>query len=382
VSQRAKIFLIIVAVVLVGLLVYIFLPTRKHNNSLIKIGALFDLTGAGADFGQDEAEATKMAIEEVNSAGGINGEKIQLILEAGPADDVNTSVTAFQKLVGVEKVPVVLGPTWDDVAAALAPLADRSKTVLLSSDASSGVVRSKQYNYFFSVFSPERSEMQRLVQFLKDRKVNKVATVYNLDPFSTQWQSDFVQVAKEQGLNVIGDFPVSDPEAKDFRTQITRLKELKPDAIYIEFASQDTKGPFLRQAKELNLTSLFVSSSTSDTESLLSNYGQYLHGLYIASPKKTDAAQAFIDKFKAYSGHPPKSPAAPYAYDAAKMLIDVLSRGARTGDEIRAALSQIKGFNGVTAQGISFDNRGRVVWPVEVYEMEVAEGGKFVQASR
>lgn len=356
--------------------------TQNKSDLTIKIGALFSLTGSGADYGQDEAEATRLAIEEVNKAGGINGKNIELIMEDGPADNVNTSVTAFQKLINVSKVPVVLGPTWDDVAAALAPLADRNKVVVLAPDASGGIEREQNYDYFFSIFAPEITEMQSLIQFLKSKGVKRVATVYNLDPFSKQWRDTFAEVVKEHNLEITMDLPVSDPESKDFRTQIARLKNSKVDAIYVEFTSQDTKGPFMRQAKELKLASIITSSSTSDTQSLLDNYGQYMDGFYIASPKQTDAAKDLLKRFESKYGRPAKSPAAPYAYDAARMLVEVLKQGARTGEEIRNALYQIKEFNGVTAPKISFDKKGRVIWPSGVYEIKKVINKKFEVAEK
>lgn len=377
-SRTKKGLLIIIFIIVFMVAIYFLSSKQTIKQPVIKIGALFALTGAGADWGQDEAEATRLAIEEVNLAGGIDDRKIELILEDGPAEDVNTSITAFMKLINIDKVPVVLGPTWDDVAAAVAPLADRNKVVVLASDASSGIEREKLYDYFFSVFAPEKSEMQRLVQFLKDKEVQRVGTMYNLDPFSKQWRDAFVEVAKEQNLEVSMEFPVSDPEAKDFRTQITRLKGVKIDAIYIEFTSQDTKGPFMRQAKELRLESIIVSSSTSDTQSLLDNYGQYLEGLYIASPKQTEVTEELINRFQERYGHSSRSPAVPYAYDAAKILIEIFKQGAHTGEEIKNALYELTDFKGATAPSISFDKKGRVVWPAEIYEMKVVKGGEFV----
>jgi branched-chain amino acid transport system substrate-binding protein len=348
----------------------------------IKIGCIFALTGDGADWGQDEAEATRLAIEEVNKEGGINGQIIELVLEDGPAEVVNSGVSAFQKLVNVHKVPAILGPTWDDVAAALAPLADRNKVVILAPDASSGIEKEKRYDYFFSVFAPEKSEMEKLVKFLKDQGVQKVATVYNLDPFSQQWRDTFKKAAEDENLQIILDLAVSDPEAKDFRTQIARLKQENVDAIYIEFTSQDTKGPFMRQAKELKLGSIIVSSHTSDTQSLLDSYGEYLDGLYIVSTKKTEATEELLERFQEKFGHSPRSPAVPYAYDAAKILIEILSQGARTGEEIKNGLYQLKDFAGVTAPSISIDESGRVEWPAEVYDIKVAKSGQFLKIDK
>lgn len=380
--RQFKIDPVVVIIGLVGAIVALTsLTTPSASSRVWRIGGLFALTGDGADWGSTEEKAVRMAIEEVNVAGGIRGDKIELIVEDGPAEKVNDSVTAFRKLVDVNKVSVVLGPTWDDVAAALAPLADQTKVVVIAPDASSGIEAKKDFAFFFSVYTPEDSEMARLVKYLKGRGARKVSTVYNQDPFSQQWRDAFAAAAKRTGLDIVSEFPISDPDAKDFRTQIIKLQASQPDAVYVEFTSQDTKGPFMRQVKELGLPAMLVSSSTSQTESTVEKYGTYMEGLLYAFPRETRRQKEFLEKFKTKYGEMPKAPAAPYAYDATNMLIKVLRDGARTSEEIRKALLAIKDFQGVSAEHISFNDRGRVQWPTEEFVIKTVKGGKFVEVA-
>jgi branched-chain amino acid transport system substrate-binding protein len=374
-------FIGFVVLVLIVLAIY-FTQRKPLEPSAIRIGGLFALTGDGADWGTTEEKAVRMAIQEANDGGGIRGKKIDLTVEDAPAEKVNDSVTAFRKLVDVYKVPAILGPTWDDVAAALAPLADQNKVVVSAPDASSGIEAKKDFLFFFPVFTPEFSEMASLVKYLKSKGATKVSIVYNQDPFSQQWRDAFVTESKRTNLAIISEFPISDPDAKDFRTQIVKLKELRPDAVYVEFTSQDTKGPFMRQAKELGLKTVLVSSSTSQTESTLEKYGKYIEGLIYAFPRETPRKKEFQEKFKAKFGESPKAPAAPYAYDAANMLIKVLRDGARTGDEIRTALLAIKDFQGVSAEHISFNEKGRVQWPAEEFVIKTVKDGKFMEVTQ
>lgn len=380
---RKKVWLglvLMAIVVAIGLLILVWRTGTRGEKATV-VGALFALTGDGADWGTTEAKAVRMAIQEANDAGGIQGMKIELIVEDGPAEKVNDSVTAFRKLVDINKVRVVVGPTWDDVAAALAPLADQSKVVVISPDASSGIEAKKDFAFFFSVYTPEYSEMASLVSYLKSKGAKKVSTVYNQDPFSQQWRDAFVAEAKRAGFDIASEFPISDPDAKDFRTQITRLKGLRPEAVYVEFTSQDTKGPFMRQAKELGLSTVLVSSSTSQTESTLEKYGRYIEGLIYAFPRGTQKQKEFLEKYKSKYGEAPKAPAAPYAYDAANMLIKVLRDGAGTSEEIRTALLSLKDFQGASAERISFNEKGRVQWRAEEFVIKTVKEGKFVEVA-
>jgi len=344
-----------------------------------KIGGLFALTGVGADFGTTELNAVQMAIQEANDRGGIQGKNIELIVEDAPAENVNESVTAFKKLVDVDKVSIVIGPTWDDVGAAIAPLADQNQLVVFAPDASSGLEAKQDFPFFFSGYPLEDSEMASLASYLKSKGVRTVATVYNQDPFSEQFRSTFVREAKRAGLEVVSEFAISDPDAKDFRTQITRLKGSPPDAVYVEFTSQDTKGPFMRQAKELGLETIFVSSGSSETQSLLDSYGTFVEGLTYAFPRSTQRQKEFFERYQAVYGEIPRAITAPHAYDSMNMLIKVLRDGARSGEEIRRALLAIEDYPGVSSEHISFDEKGRVQWPPEGYVIKTVKDGKFVE---
>jgi branched-chain amino acid transport system substrate-binding protein len=370
-------FLVLLLIV-IGIYYYMQ-DSSIREQSVVKMGGLFALTGSGADWGITEEKAVRMAVEKANNEGGINGKKIELIIEDGPAERVNESVSAFIKLIDVKKVSVVLGPTWDDVAAALAPLADQKKVVVIAPDASSGIEAKKDFPFFFSIFTPEDNEMARLVKYVKEKGSKTASTIFNQDPFSQQWSDTFKMEAKRAGLDIVSEFPISDPDTKDFRTQIVKLKQSKVDVVYVEFTSQDTKGPFMRQAKELGLSSLIVSSSTSETESTLEKYGMYIEGLIYAFSKGTPQNKEFMEEYKTKYGEAPKAPSAPYAYDSAKMVIKVLRDGAITADEIRKALLSIKNYKGVSADNISFNEKGRVQWPVEGFVIKTVKGGKFIE---
>lgn len=380
-SRRTRfiIFAVLIAIVAVGVVVgvqYFLSPSGD-----LKIGVLVSLTGTAADWGQDERNAVKMAVDEVNANGGINGTEVTLIVEDAPAEEIDPSINAFQKLVNVDKVKAVIGPTWDDVAAAIAPIADRQQIPVIAPDASSGVEAKQDYKYFFSIFIPESSEMRSLVQYIREQGISRVATIYNQDPFSKQFRDSFAAQAQEQDLEIVQDFPISDPEARDFRTIITQIKDSAAEAVYIEFTAQETKGPFMRQAQELGLDKLIVSSSTSETQSLLEEYGQFLEGLLFASPQDTPEHQVFLKKYKEHWNQEPKSPAAAYGYDAARMLIQVLRNGASTGEEIRNALLNLKGFEGATAEDIYFNQTGRVEWPPKNFTIKTVKNRAFVSMS-
>lgn len=348
-------------------------PQEAVRQQAITLGGLFALTGDAAGWGTDERRGVELALDECQSPE--EEFTVDFVVEDAPATDVTTSVNSLRALIDLHGAEFVIGPTWDDVAAAVAPIADREQVLVLAPDASSGVESDEDYDYFFSIFTPEGSEMRALVDYLQKEGVARVATVYNQDPFSQQWRGSFVDVALDNGFTVVEEFPIADPETQDFRTQIERLKRTNADAVYVEFTTQETKGPFLRQAKELNLKIPVVSSSTTETDSLFQNYGQYLDGLVYAYPSTTDQMEAFLKRYEDRYETQANSPAAPYAFDAACVLLHVLREGHREPSEVRNALIRMEGFDGVTAQGLTFNEGGRVVWPSEAFVIKRVQGG-------
>lgn len=347
----------------------------SDDAAAIRIGGLFALSGSAADWGRDEQEAFRLAIRDANQEGPIQGDSVVGIVENAPHENVRSSVGAFRRLVNVEGVAAVIGPTWDDVASAVAPVADETETIVISPDASSGVEAERDYEYFFSIFTPEHSEMSVLADHLYAERLRNVAIVYNMDPFSTTWANAFREAAESVGLKVVEDLPISDPDSRNFRTQIARLRDSDAQAVYIEFAEQSTKGVFLQQAVEQDLQTVFVSSSTTSTQSLLQKYGDVLEGLRFADPVRSKAAQEFRIRFEEELGHLPRSPAAPYSYDATRLMIRMIREAGTTdSDSLREMLLSVDNYSGVTASSISIDSTGRVEWPSEMYQLSEIRG--------
>lgn len=334
-----------------------------------RILAIVALTGSAADWGQTAANSIKLAFQD---------RPFELVIENAPAEEIDRSVTALKRALATQRPYAIIGPTWDDVAAAFAPIIDQGKIVTLAPDASSGVERDRDFPYWFSLFAPEDIEMQVLTSSLRDKGIRTAVAIYNQDPFSQQMRDAFVGAAGKVGLNLLADLPVADAESRDFRAQLIRAKALQPDVLFVEFADQNAKGPLMRQVKELAIGSLVVSSATTDTQSTLDQFGSTLDGLTFASPKVTSEFQKFADRYQALFGSTPTAPSAGPAYDAAMMLISAWDAGKRTSDELRDYLLSLKSYQGVSAQDMRFSPKGRVIWPITAYQMRTIRDGKVI----
>ena len=103
----------------------------KQDADLVKIGAVFPLSGQVAFYGNESRDGALLAIEEINAAGGLLGKKLTLISEDDEGDGAK-SVNAFTKLVTRDKVSFILGSSTSGATMAMTSLAQQNKVILNS----------------------------------------------------------------------------------------------------------------------------------------------------------------------------------------------------------------------------------------------------------
>ena len=124
--------------------------TTTNNDETIKIGGILILTGTGSQTGTMELKGADLAIEEINSEGGINGKKLEIIYEDNSDDEPKTAVTALQKLLA-QDIKIILGTTWTPSAKAVSPIACKEGALMIS--ASVGVADfNEACDYLFNLW--------------------------------------------------------------------------------------------------------------------------------------------------------------------------------------------------------------------------------------
>jgi len=166
--------------------------------------------------------------------------------------------------------------------------------------------------------------------------------------------------------------------ATDFRTQLVKLKEQQPDAMFI-VATHKEAAQLFRQMTELNFKPKIMGTSTLDDPAIFELAGDTANGVYFATSKAEETAkgkearEAFLSAFKAkYSKDPGIT--ASYFYDATRLAIEAIKAVGTSGPAIDKWIAAVKNYPGATAS-ITFTPIGDAVIPTTIKQIE---NGKFV----
>lgn len=366
--------LAIISIFLASLMVFSTGCVKKEEAKEIKIGVITPLTGEGATYGDATKKGADLAVEEINAAGGINGEKLKLIYEDDQIKP-EAGVNAIQKLINVDRVTVILGAFGSSVTLAIAPIAEKNRVVLLSASSTADAIKDAG-DYIFRNVPTNSAQGKSAAEFAINKlKAKKSAMLYMNNDYGLSLKNSFEKYFVEIGgqISVVESYSPGD---KDFKTQLGKIKNSKPDIIFYPGHYQES-GLILKQARELGIKSVFIGGDGSYSPELVKISGNATEGSYYTlMAMGFGIADKEIDKFKTefqkkYNQEPDVYSA--YAYDALKIIASAIQKGGYASDGIKKSLYETKDFKGVT--GItSFDKNGEVEKPFYIY---VVKNGQF-----
>lgn len=318
----------------------------------ILIGEYGSLTGTTATFGQSTDHGLKLAVEEINIAGGVLGKKIALLVEDDQSKP-EEAATAVTKLITRDKVKAIVGEVASSRSLAAAPICQQFKIPMVS-PASTNPEVTKKGDYIFRVCYIDPFQGEILARFTYNSLGLKKAAILKdvKNDYSVGLAHYFKEAFTASGGSVVAEQAYSEGDS-DFKAQLTALKAAGPEVIfvpgyYIEAAL------IVKQARELNMTMPIVGGDGWDSSKLVEVGGQALNNTYYSthySPDDTSAAvQNFVAKYRARFNEMPDAMGA-LGYDAGRILFDAIRRaGSTDGPAIRDALAATRDFPGVTGK--------------------------------
>jgi branched-chain amino acid transport system substrate-binding protein len=285
---------------------------------VMRIGAIASLQGGAAEQGRSWLEGAELAVEELNR----EGKGVRLIVEDDETRPAKAA-TAFQKLSKIDKVSAVIGGTWDFLAQAVFPLAERDRLLFISPSNPKEIIADTAGERSFTIGISLAAEAKAIREFLFRRNFRRAVIVSVQVPFGT-FHSEMIRgLFRDAGVEILQEIELSlEDQLSSFKTAAQRAKRQSPDVIYL-VADYNQLDIFAAELQNLKFqpTVLTVQHLSGAYELSKGNDERY-RNVYAVYPSydRDRFDRKFMQKFA-------KSPQvfAPEGYDAVKFIYGYFS---------------------------------------------------------
>lgn len=255
-------------------------PAPATGGAPIKLGVAIGISGAStANLAQDQKIGVQLAEKWVNANGGINGRKLQLVIQDTSSDEAG-AIAAFNALIDNDKVVGIIGPTLSQQAFAADPIAERKKVpVLAPSNTAAGIPQIG--DYIARVSAGVASYAGNAVKYAASiDSLSKAAVFFaDDDAFSRNETVVFQNAVKAAGLELLAPqtFKVADT---DFTTQVQFVRTNKPDLVVISGLAQ--AGNLVKQLRDTGFAGSIVGGNGLNVVQTFSVCKAQCEGLIVA----------------------------------------------------------------------------------------------------
>jgi branched-chain amino acid transport system substrate-binding protein len=323
----------------------------------IKIGGTYNLTGGMASLDVPAANGSKLAVKEINAAGGLLGRQIQFVLYDGKTDSATNGNIATQ-LVSSDKVVAIVGNTDSDSALAIGPIAQKAGIPYITAGATSPQLPNQVGDFMFLEPFGDNVQAAAGAEFAFTNLKGK--TCWLLWDKGTEYTTLLAKYFKSRYTELGGKVVLEDTYTQgdtDFSAQITRLKALSPQpaVLYVAALQASDAGALAKQIRDAGIKLPMIGGDGYDGPELVGVGGTGAENVYFSTHSLMDASskdakmRAFIASYHKEYGRDPESAFAALGYDAVYLLANAIKKaGSVDGKAIRNALAVTKGFAGVT----------------------------------
>jgi len=352
---------------LVGIVV-VFSTAGWMGNALaadtIKIGFNAPLTGFAASDGKSSSEGAKLAVEQINAAGGINGKKIELVIYDDQAKAAQ-AIPIANKLIGQDKVVIGVSGSYSGPTRSAAGVFQKAGIPYISAYAiHPDITRAGNYVFRTSFLGEIQGRGgAKLIGDILGKKKVVIITLQN--DFGKSLASGFKSVAGDYGITIVNEYEYSIKD-RQFGSIVAKVKADKPDAIYAS-GYYFTAGPLVSQLRAAGVNVPIIGQEGYDSQKFIEIAGPSAEGVIITTSLDRDSTvpetQNFIAAFEQKAGFKADMVAAS-AHTAILVAADALRRAGSTDPEaLRKAIASTN--LKVSTGTISFNQLGEVMKAVQ-----------------
>ncbi|MEQ8155930.1 MAG: ABC transporter substrate-binding protein [Clostridiaceae bacterium] len=321
------------------------------SGDTIKLGGVFPLTGDVPALGAAMDNGAKLAIKEINDAGGVLGKKLELTVE----DDQNqasTAPNAITKLIDQDKVTAVIGTYASKCSIPMAAVAKESKVVMITPGSTNEKVTTEGGEYVFRACFIDPLQGKIGAKFAAENlKAKKVAMLYDVGndycvgiskEFKTNFEASGGTIAYEKTYNA-GE--------SDFKAFLTEIKQLNVDVLYLP-DNYSTVGLIAKQAREVGITASLLGSDSWSDPGLVKVGGDAIEGAYftdhVSLKSDNEKIKKFVSNYKAAYGIDP-SAFSVLSYDSVYIVAEAIKAAGKTDEAaIKDAMAKLDADCGTT----------------------------------
>ncbi len=380
-KQLAK----VVGILIVALALCVSVVAKAADAPPIKVGAIFGVTGVAANLGGPEKKTAEMLVEKINKEGGVNGQKIELIVKDSGSKKEN-AVSLAKQLIEEDKVLAIIGPSTSGETLAIKNICQEGKTILLSCAAAEDIVNPVA-SYVFKTPQKDSDAVRRIFQVMKTKGITKIGVITSNDGFGITGGKQLANLANLAGIT-IAISEAYDTQETDLTGVLTKVKGQDVNAV-VNWSTTHGQSMVAKNMKQIGLDVPLFQSHGYGNIKYVQEGGEAANGtifpcgrLLIAdilpdnNPQKKflleykkDYESRYKEDVSTFGGH---------AYDAILILVEGIKKAKSTDKEkVREAIENIKGLVG-TAGVFHFTPLDHNGLGMDAFEMLTVKDGKFV----
>lgn len=343
--------------------------SKKENDDKFYIGGLGPLTGTAAQYGEAVDNAAKLAVDEINAAGGINGYEIEYKFEDDVADP-EKAVNAYNSLVDWG-MKILVGNVTSGAASAVAPLTyDNNMFQITPSASSTDVIKE---NNAFQVCFTDPNQGAASAKYIAEKKLaTKVAVIYDSsDIYSSGIHQKFMEEAKAQGLNVVTEQAFTADSKTDFSVQVQKCKAEGADLVFLPIYYTEAT-LILETADSIGFKPTFFGCDGLDGILAVDGFDKKLaEDVMLLTPFSADSkdenVQKFVKSYKEKNNDTVPNQFAADAYDSIYIIKTAIEKAdlkpdasvSDINDALKKAMTEIT-YDGLTGKGMTWAATGEV----------------------
>ena len=321
----------------------------------IKVGAVLSVTGPASFLGDPEKKTLEMYVDAINAKGGVNGEKIKLIIydDGGDANNARTFAT---RLVEEDKIAAMVGGTTTGSTLAMIPLFEEAKIPFISLAGAVQIVEPVR-KWVFKTPHTDRMACEKIMLDLKQRKLTTIALISGTDAFGKSMRDQCVAVAPKMGITIAHEETYG-PRDSDMAPQLTNIKNKSGVQAVVNPGFGQGPAIVTRNYRQLGITMPLYQSHGVASKQFIDLAGPAAEGVRLpaaallvgdklpANDPQKPVVQDYAKTYQEKTGQP-VSTFGGHAYDGLMILVEAIKRaGGSDPAKVRDQIEKTKGYVG------------------------------------